>query len=238
MNQPEYDVTARRGALVATALYLVVVVMAMWLTRCDTAPPIEEELSQGSILISFGDSEEGAGEVAEPKVDPVVEEPTVEPSPTVEESEIEQLEQPEVEEIVEQPREVNQRALFPGSSTQSSESQGATTPQGVVGTDRGNEHSDSQLGGGLAGDFDLAGRSLVGSLPVPQYDEQQEGRVVINITVDEAGHVTSASLRATNSTTNNSRLIAAAREAALKARFTPSESFVQSGTITYIFKLN
>ncbi len=267
-NQPEYDVVARRGGVGATVLYLVVIVLAMWLVRCDTAPMSEEEMSQGSILISFGDSDEGSGEVEMEQEQEVAQqmerEPTPEPTPeaeveptpepvaeqilTDETSDIEQempAEEtpppPPAEEVVEQPREVNQRALFPGTTTTepSQQSQGDDqTPKGVVGTERGNDKSEAELGGGLSGDFNLAGRSLMGSLPVPQYNEQQEGRVVINITVDETGRVTSASLRATNSTTNNSTLIAAAREAALKARFSPSDSFVQSGTITYIFKLN
>lgn len=249
-NLHEYDVTARRGAIVATVIYVVVIVLALWLTRCDTAPPSEEELSQGSILISFGNSDEGSGEatveekqIVQESIPEEVVEPAIEPMPTDDTSEVEQLtpieETPPDEEVVETPREVNRRALFPGMTQESSESKGDdSAAKGVVGTEAGKESNESMLGGGLSGDFNLAGRSLMGSLPVPQYDEQQEGRVVINIIVDESGRVSSASVRLNSSTTNNSTLINAAREAALKARFSPSEAVVQSGTITYIFRLN
>lgn len=245
-----HDPTARRGGLIASAIYVVAMVLVMWLTQCNTSPDIEEELLQGSILIAFGeDSSEGAGEVAEQEVEPVVESPpTPEPEPVVEEiatddsSEVEvptpEADQPE--EVVTPVREVNKRALFPGTTPKADDSQGADKEKSsVAGSSQGSPNTtEAILGSGLSGDFNLAGRTLMGSLPVPQYNEQAEGRVVMNITVDESGRVTSASLQATSSTTNNSKLIEAAREAALKAQFSTSESFVQSGTITYIFKLN
>ena len=87
------------------------------------------------------------------------------------------------------------------------------------------------------GNYSLTGRSLIGALPIPSYRSNSEGRVVITITVDELGRVTSAS-PASSSTTNDAALVNAAREAALKARFTDSSEFLQSGTITYIFKMN
>ncbi len=243
-NIPDYDVAARRGGIVATAIYLLVLFFALWFTQCDTSPTEVEELTQGSILISFGDNQDGGGEVesVEQVVEPV---PEPEPEIPVVDEPVESVVTPtddsnDVVEIPEPPREVNKRALFPGAvSKKPNESSGASEPRGVAGSDRGSEKaSNSSLGGGLSGDFDLAGRTLMGSLPVPSYGAQEEGRVVINITVDDSGRVTSASLRATSSTTNNSILIDAARRAALEARFSPSESFVQSGTITYIFKLN
>ncbi len=247
----ERDHIARRAGIAATVLYIVIIALSMWLVKCDNTPTLEEELSQGSILISFGNSDDGAGELPEEQTTPEVEPPPLPESEAMEEpiavdesSEIEQPTPEEVaeeqqEEVIERPREVNRRALFPGTSTtQQEQTQGESKPQGVVGSERGTTDEASELGSGLSGDFSLAGRSLVGSLPIPQYDVQAEARVVINITVDAAGHVTSASVRSNASTTNSSILIDAAREAALKARFSTSESFVQSGTITYIFKLN
>lgn len=50
--------------------------------------------------------------------------------------------------------------------------------------------------------------------------------------------MTTAAYRSQGSTTNNSELVAAAVEAALKARFSESETIVQGGTITYIFRMN
>ena len=43
--------------------------------------------------------------------------------------------------------------------------------------------------------------------------------------------------RAQGSTTNSKRLVDAAVEAARKARFSSSESLMQTGTITYVFTL-
>ncbi len=250
-DRPDYDVAARRGGVVATVVYVVVVALAMWLVQCDASEDIElEELEQGSILISFGNSDEGSGELQSEDTTQQVEsiptpepEPIPDPMPTDESSEIEQP-QPEEEipqEEVVAPREVNQRALFPGSakSQEVSPSEGEQSDKrGVVGSDRGTSEASSELGSGLSGDFNLAGRSLVGRLPVPRYDEQQEGRVVITIYVDMTGKVISAHPSPTGSTTNSQLLIEAARKAALEARFTTSDTFEQSGTITYIFKLN
>ncbi len=229
-------------------LYVVVVVCMLVFVRCEGEQVSEEELTQGSILISFGDSRSGGGELKRVEAKPEVASPPVEkpkvaepPTPTDERNDVEQMQPEESEEQdVAQPREVNKRALFPGSASKGDESHGEDESQrGVAGDERGtSDAANSLLGGGLSGDFDLAGRSLMGSLPVPLYSDQDEGRVVMNITVDESGRVTSASLRANSSTTNNSKLIDAARNAALKARFTPSQEFMQSGTITYIFKLN
>jgi TonB family protein len=87
--------------------------------------------------------------------------------------------------------------------------------------------------------FSLAGRTVVGSWPRPAYDVEVEGRVVISITVNAAGAVTGAAYQTMGSTTNNATLREAARAAALRARFTPSEgNEVQTGTITYIFRLD
>ncbi|MFR9651866.1 MAG: energy transducer TonB, partial [Rikenellaceae bacterium] len=87
------------------------------------------------------------------------------------------------------------------------------------------------------GNYSLTGRSLIVALPIPSYRSNSEGRVVITITVDELGRVTSASPNVAKSTTNDATLIKAARDAAMKARFTDSKDFLQSGTITYIFKM-
>jgi TonB family protein len=79
----------------------------------------------------------------------------------------------------------------------------------------------------------------VGNLPRPAYNVEVEGRVVIRITVNAAGAVTGAVYEQAGSTTNHGDLVSAARTAALRARFTPDETAeVQTGTITYIFRLN
>ena len=86
-------------------------------------------------------------------------------------------------------------------------------------------------------DKGLQGRGLVGALPKPRYSANESGKVVIRVTVDRTGKVTDATYEPKGSTISNPELIEEARKAALQARFTESRSFVQGGTITYLFTL-
>ncbi len=256
------EMESRRSGFVATAVYAVVMIIALAFTQCNVSSP-DEELNNSAnvLLISFGDSELGSEMIARQEVQqiapprPITPEITESEQLTDEQSEVEIDKPVELEkkpETIERERpqegesipqietpQINQRALFPGSSTKQNETRGEDTAvQGVVGNEQGSTEEYSPLGDGLTANFSLSGRSLVGRLPVPTYGSNAEGRVVISIVVDDLGRVTSASMRTNGTTTTNSTLIEAARKAALKARFTPSDEFVQSGTITYIFKLN
>jgi TonB family protein len=138
--------------------------------------------------------------------------------------------------IPEPVREVNKKALFPGTS---GSAQGSSQSSAGAGKGSGGAGEQGQgTGVSGAGGFSLSGRYLVGNLPRPGYTVDAEGRVVIRITVDASGAVTSAVYEQSGSTTNRGELVDAARTAALKARFTAAETQVQTGTITYIFKLN
>jgi len=85
----------------------------------------------------------------------------------------------------------------------------------------------------------VQGRSILGSLPKPAYKAQVEGIVVVQVKVDQYGTVTEAIPGAEGTTVENKTLWNAARSAALKAHFNQSASApaLQTGTITYIFKL-
>lgn len=74
-------------------------------------------------------------------------------------------------------------------------------------------------------------------MPRPVYNVQEEGRVVVSITVNPAGHVIATSInRQTN--TVNTALRKAAEDAAKRARFNAVEGVNnQTGTITYYFNL-
>ncbi len=108
----------------------------------------------------------------------------------------------------------------------------------------GDENLASGDGGGLNPvgndqlDEGLRGRGLVGNLPVPSYPGNTSGKIVIRVAVDQHGKVTSAAYEPKGSTSSDAALIAAAIDAAKRARFTESRSFVQGGTITYNFRLN
>lgn len=114
----------------------------------------------------------------------------------------------------------------------------AETGKGIQGSTEGNSETGKPTGVGGYGSFDLNGRTLgEGGLPRPEYNVQDEGRVVVTIIVNPAGQVVSADIhRRTN--TVNATLRKAALDAARKARFNAVNSVNnQSGTITYYFKL-
>lgn len=114
----------------------------------------------------------------------------------------------------------------------------ANSGTGVEGSKDGNSSSGAKTGAGGYGTFDLGGRSIgEGGLPRPVYNVQEEGRVVVSITVNPAGHVIATSInRQTN--TVNTALRKAAEDAAKRARFNAVEGVNnQTGTITYYFNL-
>lgn len=109
---------------------------------------------------------------------------------------------------------------------------------GTEGSKDGNSSTGAKTGMGGYGTFDLGGRSLgTGSLPKPVYNVQEEGRVVVNITVNPAGKVIATSI-SPQSNTVSPALRKAAEDAARKALFNTVERVTnQTGTITYYFNL-
>ena len=109
---------------------------------------------------------------------------------------------------------------------------------GTEGSKEGNSSTGAKTGTGGYGTFDLGGRSLgTGSLPKPAYNVQEEGRVVVNITVNPAGQVISTGINPQTNTVS-SALRKAAEDAAKKARFNTVDGVTnQTGTITYYFNL-
>ena len=119
-------------------------------------------------------------------------------------------------------------------------SKGTTEGTGIQGSPTGNAPEGASSGTGGYGTFDLGGRSLGAgtSLPKPVYNVQEEGRVVVNITVNPAGQVIATSINLSHTNTPNRFLRKAAEDAAKKARFEAVERMTnQIGTITYNFKL-
>lgn len=124
-----------------------------------------------------------------------------------------------------------------GKGTQMGNKGTGTSGSGLEGSPTGNAAEGKSSGVGGYGTFDLNGRSLGGSLPMPVYNVQDEGRVVVTITVNPTGQVISTSINKRTNTVNAS-LRKAAEEAARKARFNSVDGVNnQTGTITYYFKL-
>ena len=86
--------------------------------------------------------------------------------------------------------------------------------------------------------FDLAGRQPR-SLPKPEYDRENEGIVVVEITVDRNGNVINARPGVRGSSNINDYFLKVSKEAALKSKFDkkPDAPSIQKGTITYHFIL-
>lgn len=126
-----------------------------------------------------------------------------------------------------------------GKGSQMGGSKGtAASGEGVEGSKDGNSSTGAKSGVGGYGTFNLGGRSIgAGGLPRPVYNVQEEGRVVVSITVNPAGQVIATSInRLTN--TVSPALRRAAEDAAKKARFNSVDGVNnQTGTITYYFNL-
>lgn len=126
-----------------------------------------------------------------------------------------------------------------GSGTNPGSSQGdAAEGAGNQGSPFGNSDQGANEGVGGYGSFSLDGRSIgAGGLPRPAYTAQEEGRIVVNITVDPKGNVIFAEIgRGTN--IDNSSLRKSALDAAKRAKFNSiSGTNNQAGTITYRYTL-
>ncbi len=132
---------------------------------------------------------------------------------------------------------------FGKKPTGTGNSEGDTKGTGNQGHVTGDPNSTNRTGSGLGNSgsgFDLTGRSLIGGLPKPQYNIQEEGIVVVEITVDRNGNVVAAVPILRGSTTQNNYLQSKAVEAAKKAKFNADKntSAYQKGTITYHFVLD
>ncbi len=125
-----------------------------------------------------------------------------------------------------------------GAGSTASASQGdAESGTGNQGSPFGNADQGANEGIGGYGSFNLNGRSIgAGGLPRPAYTVQEEGRIVINITVDPKGNVIFAEVgRGTN--IDNASMRKSAIDAAKKAKFNSiNGANNQSGTITYVYK--
>ena len=112
-----------------------------------------------------------------------------------------------------------------------------TDVQGTPGSTEGNSTEGKATGTGGWGTWDLNGRDI-GDFVRPAYNGiQEEGRVVVTITVDPDGKVIDTRINNRTNTTNL-QLRNAALEAARRTTFNAiGGNNNQTGTITYYFKL-
>lgn len=249
-----------QGLVVTLAVHAAAVVLLMLLAM---RTPLQE--AESGIPVMMGNTELAQGhtesyqftEVSSIKSDvPNIENaPQTQPEPQVEEPLITQPDEPTIdmptpEEIEAQKRAEAERLAAERAAQQMASafgkgfemgSKGEATDkveEGAQGVETGVSAADKATGLGVRGTFDLNGRSISGDgLPVPVNTVQDEGRVVVNITVNPAGKVVATSInRRTN--TVNPELRKAAEDAAKRAQFNQINAVDnQTGTITYYFKL-
>lgn len=249
-----------QGLVVTLAVHAAAVVLLMLLAM---RTPLQE--AESGIPVMMGNTELAQGhtesyqftEVSSIKSDvPNIENaPQTQPEPQVEEPFITQPDEPTIdmptpEEIEAQKRAEAERLAAERAAQQMASafgkgfemgSKGEATDkveEGTQGVETGVSAADKATGLGVQGTFDLNGRSISGDgLPVPVNTVQDEGRVVVNITVNPAGKVVATSInRRTN--TVNPELRKAAEDAAKRAQFNQINAVDnQTGTITYYFKL-
>ncbi len=133
-----------------------------------------------------------------------------------------------------------------GKGTGDGKSQGQTFPGGNQGVPTGDPNSNNYGQGGSGSgsqgsgpSFSLSGRSAT-SLPKPNYPGNDEGIVVVKITVDKNGNVTVAEPGVQGTTIMNQKFWQEAKQAAIKAKFNTDNNApaYQQGTITYRFVLD
>ena len=248
------------GVLVTLAVHALVVLLLVALRL--HAPILEEEsgipVTMGNVAQAQGHTESYQfTEVSSMKSDvPNIENaPQTQPQPQVDEPLVTQpdeptIEMPTAEEVEAQKRAEAERLAAERAAQQMASafgkgfemgSKGEATEQpveGTQGTETGVSAAEKAVGVGVQGTFDLNGRSISGDgLPVPNRTVQDEGRVVVTITVNPAGQVIAASINLRTNTTNP-ELRKAAEDAAKRAQFNRIDAVDnQTGTITYYFKL-
>lgn len=129
-----------------------------------------------------------------------------------------------------------------GNVGESGTSEGIAGGEGNQGVETGTVGAPNYGPGGGPGNgtisYSLGNRGFQ-SLPVPKYEIQKEGVVVVEISVDRSGNVTKAVAGVKGSSTLDDDLLKVARDAAMKAKFKRSDDapLLQKGNITYIFRL-
>jgi TonB family protein len=123
------------------------------------------------------------------------------------------------------PKPIDENSLYSGVGREDESTRTANTPIGP-------DHRQSVT-------HNLSGRSVVGGFPSPAYNSQNQGIVVVEVTVNQDGKVTKATATGKGSTVSDDKLWKAAEEAAKKARFNVKKDapISQVGTITYVFSL-
>ncbi len=157
----------------------------------------------------------------------------------------EENERKEQERKAQEAKRKNVDALMGGFSDSNGNADGGEGDDDQPG-DKGKETGDPNASGyygiggdGSGGNYRLGNRRAL-TRPIPEYDCNEEGRVVVTISVDQSGKVISAQPGAKGTTNSASCLLSRAKEAALRTKFNEDSKAPakQVGLIIYNFSLS
>ena len=120
--------------------------------------------------------------------------------------------------------------------------QGIAGGKGDQGNSNGNPNSDSYKGNAAAGKSGVSIRAGLHGRKINKYpnfedDFNEPGKVAVDITVDNAGNVTGASINPKGTTTTNPHMRQIALNKAKQLKLTTGEIDGETGTILFSFKL-
>ncbi len=230
--------------LIGTLFFHGVLVLLLLILGFTTSLPLPGE---EGVEVNLGSSEEGTGAI-QPENPAIIQKSTpppqqisekddeetvtqdIEPAPAIEKKKTTEVTKKKVQ-VIEKPEKeepkVNQEALYKGKSKESVNLSGQEANEGITGNEgdqgqpNGNPDSKNYTGTGGSGNgtsFSLSGRSPR-KLPEPEKIFQENGTVVVQITVDKYGKVVIAMAIDKGSNTTNSVLRRLAEDAAKKAIF-------------------
>lgn len=253
------------GYVVTTVVHVLLLLLLLWFMLTPPDPPLEYgglELTMSLGEINRGGPSPVPVQEQQPVTPPPVEQTEekiatqdMEEAPAIKTSESpkSQKQPVKITEPVEQPRKVDERALFKKkTATDANSGFGDGDIPGNEGRPDGQPHGNPDgngIGDGTGGSgtgtgpgegwgsYDLAGRLLV-KRPQITDNSRETGKVVVRIVVDRNGRVLKAEPGQKGTNTSSSILWEKAKQGALEARFSPRSDGPdeQYGTMTFIFK--
>ena len=246
-------------ASVGTVLFMLLIFLLLWFIYLTAVVPEEEE----GVEVAFGEVAEAGGYMSEqseavPMPSPEEAAPIQPVAPTeeehitsIDEESLALQEAKKKREAEEKARqEADRKAREAAEAERKAKEAEAIAKANALGSlfgqsgntagsgdSQGKGQKGNPVGHGSVGgnSWTLSGRGIKGTLPQPSNDFKQEGRVVVQIRVNAAGQVVSATI--TGGDVSDKQTQQLALDAARKAMFTEGDHD-QIGTITYIFKLN
>lgn len=240
-------------ASIGTVLFMILVLLILWFVRLYAVVPEQEEGIELAFLEEMPDTGGYPSDAPNPSpmpedapaapAAPAVSQPTpaTPPEHIVSEEETLAIErarkEKEEREAAERARKQKEADAIAKANAMSSLFGNTGNNENVGSGSQGAGQKGNPVGHGSSGgnSWNLSGRGIKGTLPKPANTFNQEGRVIIEIRVNAAGNVISASIK--GGTISDKQTQQLALDAAYKAKFTEGDHD-QIGTITYNFKFN